>query len=208
VLTSGNHIWDKRSVFDLLAAEPRLLRPANYPEAPGSGVFIGTTTGGEPVAVLNLQGRTYLPGIDCPFRLADQLLAEIPARIRLRIVDFHAEVTSEKIAFAWHLDGRVTAVIGTHTHVVTADERILPGGTACITDVGMTGPHDSVIGMDKEASLQRFLRGIPARFEPASGDVRLSAVMIDADPASGRATAIQRVQVPEGDPQQSSGSEQ
>ncbi len=199
VLTSGNHIWDKKEVLEYIASQPRLLRPANYPDGtPGAGCYAGCTRSGVPYAVLNLQGRTHLPNIDCPFRKADALLAGLPAGVRLRIVDFHAEVTSEKVAFGWHLDGRVTAVIGTHTHIPTADERVLPGGTAYLTDVGMTGPYDSVIGADKQAALGRFLHAIPHRLEPAKDDVRLAAVLIDADPETGRATAIRRLMLREG----------
>ena len=194
VLTSGNHIWDKKEVLEYIGSQPRLLRPANYPEgSPGAGWYKGCTRLGVPYAVLNLQGRTHLPNIDCPFRKADAILAALPADVRVRIVDFHAEVTSEKVAFGWHLDGRVTAVIGTHTHVPTADERVLPGGTAYLTDVGMTGPYDSVIGADKQAALGRFLHAIPHRLEPAAGDVRLAAALIDADPDTGRALAIRRL---------------
>jgi metallophosphoesterase (TIGR00282 family) len=192
VLTSGNHVWDKKAILDYLPAQKRLLRPANYPDAPGSGIYTGATSSGVRYAVMNLQGRTYLPAIHCPFRTADHFLATLASDIKVRFVDFHAEVTSEKIAFGWYLDGRVSAVVGTHTHVPTADERVLPGGTAYITDAGMTGPHDSVIGMDKEGSLHRFLTGIPARFEPASDDVRLNGVIVDVDEISGRALSIER----------------
>jgi metallophosphoesterase (TIGR00282 family) len=196
VLTSGNHVWDKRAILNYFSTQPRLLRPANYPgDAPGSGVYVGCSDGGIRYAVLNLQGRTYLPAIDCPFRTADRLLREIDPDVKVRLVDFHAEVTSEKIAFGWYLDGRVSAVVGTHTHVPTADERILPAGTAYITDVGMTGPHDSVIGMEKEASISRFLTGLPARFEPARGDVRLNSVVIEIEDATGRAVSIERCRV-------------
>ncbi len=193
VLTSGNHIWDKKEILDYIAREPRLLRPDNYPAgAPGSGVLVGSTASGVPYAVINLQGRTYLPSIDSPFQRADAILASLPAAVRVRIVDFHAEVTSEKMAFGWYLDGRVSAVLGTHTHVPTADERILPGGTAYQTDVGMTGPYDSVIGADKKAALDRFLKGMPNRLEPATGDVRLAAAIIDLDETTGRASSIRR----------------
>jgi hypothetical protein len=194
VLTSGNHIWDKKEIVEYIGAQPRLLRPANYPDGtPGAGWYTGSTRAGIPYAVVNLQGRTHLPNIDCPFRKADAILAALPPAARVRIVDFHAEVTSEKIAFCWHLEGRVTAVIGTHTHVPTADERILAGGTACLTDVGMTGPYDSVIGVDKKAALGRFLHAIPHRLEPATQDVRLAAALIDADPDTGRALSIRRL---------------
>lgn len=193
VLTSGNHIWDKKQIMPYFAEEPRLLRPANYPEGPGGGLYVGCTAHAVKYAVMNLQGRTYLPAIECPFRTADQLLSQIGDDVRVRFVDFHAEVTSEKCAFGWYLDGRVSAVVGTHTHVPTADERVLPGGTAYLTDCGMTGPIDSVIGMNKEGSMKRFLTGIPARFEPASGPVRLNAVVIDVDEKTGVAQSIRRL---------------
>jgi metallophosphoesterase (TIGR00282 family) len=193
VLTSGNHVWDKKQIFDYIAQEPRLLRPANYPDAPGGGLYIGTTDQAVRYAVMNLQGRVYMPSIQCPFRTADALLETIPSDVTVRFVDFHAEVTSEKVAFGWYLDGRASAVVGTHTHVPTADERILPKGTAYQTDCGMTGPTESVIGMDKEGSIQRFLSGMPARFEPAAGPVKLNAVLIDVDERTGRARSIERV---------------
>ena len=193
VLTTGNHVWDKREIFSYLDSEPRILRPANYPAgAAGHGVYVGTTARGVRYAVLNLQGRVYLPYIDCPFRKADALLESIDPDVKVRIVDFHAEVTSEKIAFGWYLDGRVAAVVGTHTHVPTADERVLPQGTACLTDVGMTGPYNSVIGMEKDASIVRFLSALPARFEPARGDVRFSSAIIEVDENTGTAQSIER----------------
>ena len=196
VLCGGNHIWDRKEILDYLPQQPRLLRPANFPAgAPGQGLFVGQTRGGVPFAVLHLQGRTFLPPLDCPFRTADQALAGLPEGVRVVLVDFHAEATSEKQAMGWYLDGRVSAVIGTHTHVATADERILPGGTAYITDVGMTGPHDSVIGMDREAVLRRFLTGLPTRFEVAAENIQLNAVRIDVDPATGRAHQIARVRL-------------
>ncbi len=192
VLTSGNHIWDKKEIVPYLDREPRILRPANYPDAPGSGLYIGRTDSAVCFAVLNLQGRVYMPSIECPFRVADRLLAELDCAVKVRFVDFHAEVTSEKVAMGWSLDGRVSAVVGTHTHVPTADERILPGGTAYITDAGMTGPVNSVIGMDKEASIARFMSGRPRRFQPAAGAVRLHAVVVAVDESTGRATAVHR----------------
>ena len=193
VLTSGNHIWDKREIISYLDSEPRILRPANYPAgAAGHGVYVGTTARGDRYAVLNLQGRVYLPYIDCPFRKADALLQSIEPEVKVRVVDFHAEVTSEKIAFGWYLDGLVSAVLGTHTHVPTADERVLPQGTAYLTDVGMTGPYNSVIGMEKEASIARFLSALPGRFEPARGDVRFSSAIIDVDETTGTARSIER----------------
>jgi len=197
VLTSGNHVWDKKEIYPYLREHPdgRLLRPANYPvEAPGSGVYVGKTLDGIGYAVINLQGRVFMPAIDCPFRKADALLAAIPQDVKLRVVDIHAEATSEKQALGWYLDGRVTAVLGTHTHVPTADETVLPQGTAYLTDMGMTGPYESIIGMDRQAVIQRFLDQLPTRFEVAKGDVRLSAVLLDADPQSGRALSLQRIQ--------------
>jgi len=196
VLTSGNHIWDKKEILPYLSdhVDGRLLRPANYPgDTPGHGLYLGKTRAGLDYAVLNLQGRVFMPSIDCPFRTADTLLEKIPPQVRIRIVDIHAEATSEKRAIGWYLDGRVTAVLGTHTHVPTADETVQPKGTAYITDLGMTGPYDSVIGIEKQPIIQKFLNQIPARFEVARGDVRLSAVLIEADAESGHALAIQRI---------------
>ena len=182
VLTGGNHSWDRKEIFDYFPQQPRLLRPANYPDSsPGSGVYVGTARNGVRYAVLNLQGRVFMPSIDCPFRAADRLLASLPPDVPLVIVDMHAEATSEKEAMGWYLDGRVSAVIGTHTHVATADEQVLPAGTAYITDVGMTGPHDGVIGMDKGGIVKKFLDGLPARFEVASGDLQMNAVLLDVD---------------------------
>ena len=193
VLTSGNHIWDKKEIFDYLPREPRLLRPANYAEGlPGAGLLVTKARNGVPVAVINLQGRVHMPGTDDPFRKADQLLASLPAGVNVRFVDFHAELTSEKMAMGWHLNGRVSAVIGTHTHIPTADERILSGGTAYQTDSGMTGAYDSVIGSDKNLALRRFLTGIPIRLESAKASVELHGAVITVDPESGRATAIRR----------------
>src|SRR5499427_4164927 len=164
VLTSGNHVWDKKELYDYLPRQPRLLRPANYAtELPGAGVIVVEARNRVPCAILNLQGRAHMPATDCPFRKADALLAELPAAVKVRFVDFHAELTSEKTAMGWYLDGRVSAVIGTHTHVPTADTRILPGGTAYQTDVGMTGPYDSVIGVEKDAIVKRFLTAMPVR---------------------------------------------
>ncbi len=194
VITGGNHIWDRREILEFFPHEPRLLRPANFPESsPGSGLYIGRTKGGAGYAVLNLQGRTFMTPLDDPFRLSAALLGRIPPEIKIIVVDMHAEATSEKQAMGWHLDGKVSAVIGTHTHVATADARILPGGTAFITDVGMTGPHDSVIGMEKEGVLQRFLDALPARFVVAQDNVQMNCVLIDADESSGRARSIERL---------------
>jgi len=201
VLTTGNHIWDKREIIDYFIAADgnphsparRVLRPANYPPGmPGWGMYQGQK-GNVPYAVLNLQGRVFMASNDDPFRIADQLLHEIKAKVV--VVDIHAEATSEKMAMGWYLDGRVTLVVGTHTHVPTADERVLPGGTAYITDVGMTGPYDSVIGVKKELIVGKFLSNMPTRFEAATGDVRLCAIVVDCDEATGRARAVKRVMV-------------
>lgn len=182
VLTGGNHSWDRKEILEYLPHQPRLLRPGNFPEGnPGSGVYVGTAKNGVKYAVLNLQGRIFLPAIEDPFRKADVELAKIPADVAFVLVDVHAETTSEKIAMGWYLDGRVTAVVGTHTHVTTADERVLPQGTSFITDVGMTGPHDGVIGMDRTAIIKRFLDGLPARFDVAGGDVQMNSVLIETD---------------------------
>ena len=199
VMTTGNHIWDKREIieyFQMADGNPhsparRLLRPANLASGlPGWGVYEGTKNGVS-YAVVNLQGRVFMGSSDDPYRYADSLLEKIKAKVVF--VDFHAEATSEKVAFGWYVDGRVTAVVGTHTHVPTADETILTKGTAYITDVGMTGPYDSVIGVKKELVIERFLTGMPARFEPASGDVRLCAVVVQCDDQTGRATRIERL---------------
>ncbi|MBI4886994.1 MAG: TIGR00282 family metallophosphoesterase [Acidobacteria bacterium] len=194
VMTSGNHIWDKKEVLDYIALEPRLLRPANYPSGvPGRGACVAQTGDGRAVGVINLMGRVFMQAIDDPFAAAHREIEAIRHRTRVIIVDFHAEATSEKMALGWHLDGKVTAVIGTHTHVQTADERLLPQGTAYLTDVGMTGPHDSIIGMDVTASLARFLTAMPSKFEPATGNPRLNGVLVQADERTGHATGITRV---------------
>jgi 2',3'-cyclic-nucleotide 2'-phosphodiesterase len=193
VMTTGNHIWDKREIYDYFARQPRLLRPANYAEElPGAGVVVVQARNGVDCAVLNLQGRVYMPHTDCPFRKADKLLNELPAEVKVRFVDFHAEVTSEKIAMGWHLDGRVSAMVGTHTHIPTADTRILPGGTAYQTDAGMTGPYNGVIGVDKQIILQRFLTQMPVRMEAAQHGAELHAVIVEVDEATGRAIAVRR----------------
>ena len=194
-LTSGNHIWDKREVMQFIDDEPRLLRPANYPSgAPGAGSLLIDAPNGVRVGVVNVMGRIFLANIDDPFAIAAREITRLrDGGARIILVDFHGEATSEKIAFGWHFDGAVTAIVGTHTHVQTADERILPGGTAYITDVGMTGPHDGVIGMERTAVIARFVTGLPARMEAATGDPRLNAVVIDADPTTGRATSIRRL---------------
>jgi metallophosphoesterase (TIGR00282 family) len=204
VLTTGNHVWDKREIIDYLSSVPaeshdrprRVVRPANYPAGtPGHGVYEGRLASGVTYAVINLQGRVFMQANDDPFRTADRLLANVRSKIVL--VDFHAEATSEKVAMGWYLDGRVTAVLGTHTHVPTADECVLPNGTAYQTDVGMSGPYDSVIGVEKNQVLQRFLSGMPGKFEPARGDARMCALLIDCDPATGRASAVKRLMLGE-----------
>jgi metallophosphoesterase (TIGR00282 family) len=193
LLTSGNHIWDKKEIFDYIGREPRLLRPANYPpELPGQGWIATKARDGTAVAVINLQGRVHMPATDCPFRKADEILQAIDPKIKIRLVDFHAELTSEKEAMGWHLNGRVSAVLGTHTHVPTADERILSGGTAYQTDVGMTGPYDSVIGSEKSLALRRFLTGMPIRLDSAKTGGELHATIVSVDPATGHALDIRR----------------
>lgn len=200
VLTTGNHVWDKKEIVEFFKSDngnahsmaKRLLRPANYPAGtPGTGAYEGTTHSGVPYAVINLQGRVFMANSDDPFRVADRLLSGIKAKVIL--VDMHAEATSEKMAMGWYLDGRVTAVLGTHTHVPTADERVLPNGTAYQTDVGMSGPYDSIIGVEKEMVLQRFLTSMPGKFEAAKNDPRLSGVIIECDSTSGRASSIRRI---------------
>ena len=194
VMTSGNHVWDKKEVLEYIPRQPRLLRPANFPAGvPGRGSYLGRTRTGEPVGVVNLMGRVFMAPLDDPFAVALREIETLRAKTRVIFVDFHAEATSEKVAMGWHLDGRAAAVIGTHTHVQTADERILPKGTAYLTDAGMTGPFDSIIGVTVEAALGRFVNGMPAKFDAASGAARLNAVIVTADPATGRATAIERL---------------
>jgi len=194
VMTSGNHIWDKKEALDYIGTESRLLRPANYPAgAPGNGSYLARTRDGQTVGVINVMGRVFMPLLDDPFAVVLKEIEALTSRARVIFVDFHAEATSEKIAMGWHLDGKVTAVVGTHTHVQTADERVLPKGTAYLTDVGMTGPHDSVIGVDIQAALGKFINGLPARFDTAAENPRLNAVVIDADEQTGRATDIERL---------------
>jgi 2',3'-cyclic-nucleotide 2'-phosphodiesterase len=193
VLTSGNHIWDKREIYDYFPRQPRLLRPANYvDELPGKGIVIVAARNGVDCAILNLQGRTYMPQTDCPFRKADGLIASLPENVKVRLVDFHAELTSEKMAMGWYLDGRVSAVLGTHTHIPTADTRILTGGTAYQTDVGMTGPYNSIIGVDKNIILQRFLTQLPVRMEAARHGAELHSVIVEVDESTGKANSIRR----------------
>jgi metallophosphoesterase (TIGR00282 family) len=194
VMTSGNHVWDKKEVLDYIPRQPRLLRPANFPAgAPGRGTWVGQTRTGEPAAVINIMGRIFMQPLDDPFAVVLKEIETARRKTRVIIVDFHAEATSEKVAMGWHLDGRVTAIFGTHTHVQTADERLLPKGTAYLTDVGMTGPYDSIIGVTVEAALGRFVSGLPAKFEAATGPARLNAIVISADAASGRALGIERL---------------
>ena len=194
VMTSGNHVWDKKEVLEYIPRQPKLLRPANFPAGvPGRGSYVGQTRSGDPVGVLNLMGRVFMTALDDPFALALREIEALRAKARVIFVDFHAEATSEKTAMGWHLDGKATAVVGTHTHVQTADDRLLPRGTAYLTDAGMTGPHDSIIGVTIDAALGRFVNAMPAKFEAASGGARLNAVVVTADPATGRATAIERL---------------
>ncbi|MBN1884660.1 MAG: TIGR00282 family metallophosphoesterase [Candidatus Krumholzibacteriota bacterium] len=193
IMTGGNHIWDKREGIDLLEERDDLLRPANYPpNVPGHG-WVVTERGGAPVAVVNLQGRTFMPAIDCPFRAADGILAGLPGDVRVVVVDFHAEATSEKLAMGYYLDGRVSAVAGTHTHVQTADERILSGGTGYITDLGMTGAFDSIIGVRKEQVLNRFLFALPVRFQVADESPCLQGMVVEVDTATGKAVSVERI---------------
>jgi len=200
VLTTGNHVWDKREIIEYMQSAPeggderprRLIRPANFVAGtPGHGVYEGELPTGQKYAVINLQGRVFMGASEDPFRTADALLAKIKAKVI--VVDIHAEATSEKVALGWYLDGRVTAVLGTHTHVPTADDRVLPGGTAYQTDVGMSGPYDSVIGVEKELVLQRFLTSMPGKFEAAKGDPRMAATLIECDGKTGRAISTQRL---------------
>jgi metallophosphoesterase (TIGR00282 family) len=200
VMTSGNHIWDKKEVLGYINNEPRLLRPANYPSrVPGGGSYLAHTGDGRAVGVVNVMGRVFMLNIDDPFAVVLGEIEKLRSKTRVIIVDFHAEATSEKIAMGWHLDGKVTLVVGTHTHVQTADERILPNGTAYMTDAGMTGPHDGIIGMEREPSLERFLNGMPSKLEPATANPRLNGILVSADEKTGRATAITRLSYSEQD---------
>jgi metallophosphoesterase (TIGR00282 family) len=194
VLTSGNHIWDKKEIMPYLDENPRILRPANYPaDNPGKGLALLKTRSGEQAAVLNLQGRVFMPPTDDPFRVADAELAKLPQDVKVVFVDMHGEATSEKVAMGWYLDGRVSAVVGTHTHIPTADETILPRGTAFQTDAGMAGPFYSVIGVVKEDVIRRFLTSIPSSFESASQDARLNGVFVEVDSQTGKALRIERI---------------
>jgi metallophosphoesterase (TIGR00282 family) len=197
VITTGNHVWDKKEFVSQISKIDRVLRPLNYPPGvPGYGSFMHTFSNGAQVAVINTSGRVFMSNnIDCPFRVAKDEVEKILEKTKLIIIDFHAEATSEKIAFGYFMDGKVSAVIGTHTHVQTADEKILPGGTAYITDVGMTGPFNSIIGIEIDQIIQRFLTNIPARFEPAKGEGIFSAVVFEIDEETGKSTSIQRLQI-------------
>jgi metallophosphoesterase (TIGR00282 family) len=198
VMTSGNHIWDKKEVLEYIPKQPKLLRPANYPAGvPGRGSYVAQTRDGRAVGVINVMGRVFMLNIDDPFQVVLKEIEAIRSKTKVIVVDFHAEATSEKVAMGWHLDGKVTLVVGTHTHVQTADERILPNGTAYLTDAGMTGPHDSIIGMEREPSLARFLNGMPSRFEPATANPRLNGVIVSADDQTGRAKAVTRISLSE-----------
>jgi len=194
VITGGNHIWDRREIVEYFPHEPRLIRPANFPAgSAGSGLFVGAAKNGVKFAVLNLQGRTFMIPLDDPFRAAASELAKVPPEVKVIVVDMHAEATSEKQAMGWNLDGKVSAVLGTHTHVPTADNHVLPQGTAYITDVGMTGPHDSIIGMEKGPIIQRFFDAMPTRFSVAEGDIQMNAVLLDVDESTGHARSIERL---------------
>jgi len=195
VLTSGDHIWKRKEVLDYIGTSNRLLRPANYPEgAPGLGATVIKSESGESVGVINLIGRVFMQSVDCPFKIAKKEVESLKRKSRIIIVDMHAEATSEKVALGWYLDGEVSAVIGTHTHIQTADEKILPGGTAFISDAGMTGPYDGVIGRKKEQILARFLSQMPTKFEMAEGDIQLHGVIVDIDSKTGKANSIKRIQ--------------
>lgn len=196
VLTSGNHIWDKKEIIPFIKDEPRLLRPANYPKgAPGAGSVVVTTATGEKVGVLQLMGRVSMPTLDCPFRVGRHEVDALRREVRTIIVDMHAEATSEKMAMGWYLDGDVSGVFGTHTHVQTADERILPKGTAYLTETGMTGPTESVIGITKEIAIEKFLTQMPRRFEVAPGPCIMSAVLLEVDTAAGKALSVERMRI-------------
>jgi metallophosphoesterase (TIGR00282 family) len=196
VLTSGNHIWDKKDSLEFINREEKLLRPANYPEGtPGRGSALYVTAGGARVAVINLEGRVFMNNLDCPFRTADREIARLRAETPIIFVDFHAEATSEKASLGWYLDGRVSAMIGTHTHIQTADERILPNGTAYLTDAGMTGGFDSVIGVRKEEAITKFLSQLPVKFDIAKNNLRLNGAVIEVDELSGKALNIERINI-------------
>ncbi|NKB67040.1 MAG: TIGR00282 family metallophosphoesterase [Candidatus Latescibacteria bacterium] len=196
IVTSGNHIWDRQDFLPHLDRSQGVLRPLNYPEGvPGRGAALVPSATGVPVGVVNLQGRTHLPSIDCPFRTGREAVEQLKKETPVVFVDFHAEATAEKVAMGWYLDGLASAVVGTHTHVQTADERILPQGTAYLTDAGMTGPHDSVIGIRAEIAIQRFMQQVYVKFKPAEANAKLSGVLIDINPENGRASNIERLQL-------------
>lgn len=197
IITTGNHVWDKKEVMEFIDREPFLLRPANYPEGtPGKGWCIYPFKA-KNIGVINLSGRTFMPALDCPFQKVEQLLRELEGMCDVLLLDFHAEATSEKMAMGWYLDGRVQCVVGTHTHVQTADERILPKGTAYITDLGMVGPWNSILGVRTDIILKKFLSGLPVRFDLAEPPNVYSAVILELDDATGRATGIERVMLKE-----------
>ncbi len=208
VMTTGNHVWDKKEALAYIGLEPRLLRPANYPAGvPGRGRYVARTRGGVAIGVVNVMGRVFMNPLDNPFQVVQEEIAAVREDgAQLVLVDFHAEATSEKKAMGWHLDGAVTAVVGTHTHVQTADARVLPQGTAYITDVGMTGPHDSIIGVEVRPALKRFLDGMPARFDTASGNPRVNAVLVDGDAATGLARSIEALDLAAVDVEQLAGA--
>ena len=196
LITSGNHIWDKKDALEYIKREERIVRPANYPEGtPGRGTTIVRTPGGVKIGILNLEGRVFMNNLDCPFRCADREIAKLKEETQIIFVDFHAEATSEKVSLGWYLDGRVCAVIGTHTHVQTADERILTAGTAYLTDAGMTGAFDSVIGVKKEEAIMKFLTQRPSKFEVAKKDIRINGAVIEVDEKSGLSLGIERINV-------------
>ncbi|MFD1135278.1 TIGR00282 family metallophosphoesterase [Paenibacillus urinalis] len=197
-ITMGNHTWDNRDIFEFIEDEPRLIRPANFPDntTPGNGHAVIKANGKE-LAIVNLQGRTFLPPLDCPFRKADELVDELKKKHKCILVDFHAEATSEKIAMGWYLDGRASMVVGTHTHVQSNDERILPEGTAVITDVGMVGPRDGILGMKRDAVLQKFLTGLPVRFNVDEGKWHFHAVVVEMEESTGRAVKIEKIRLME-----------
>lgn len=196
ILTMGNHVWDQKEVHDFIDGEERIIRPANYPpDTPGRGYLIAKSDDDTKVGVINLSGRVFMQPLDCPFRLCDQILSLIKKETNIIIIDFHAEATSEKMALAWYVDGRASAVVGTHTHIQTADERILSCGTGYLTDVGMTGPRDSILGVDKESVISKFLTLRPVRFQVADGPIQLNAVLLEIDPKRGATETIERINI-------------
>jgi metallophosphoesterase (TIGR00282 family) len=195
VVTMGNHVWDKKEITQFIDHEPNLVRPANYPpETPGRGSYVIKIKNNTKIGIINLSGRVFLPPLDCPFRTADAIVKEMRKETPIIIIDFHGEATSEKMAFGWFMDGRVSAVIGTHTHIQTADDRILPQGTGYITDVGMTGPRDSVLGVDKDLVIQKFMTALPVRFDVAAGNTQINAVLLKVEENTGKCVHIERIQ--------------